>query len=201
MKLNLIALFVVLGTLISSCGPSEKAVQMAISQTQTAMPTPTLEKIGLDKIDLKQLAIQEGDLPIGFTTSQIREHGYNPEIFEDEHLINMFNQEVAYDNKIGGRISIYLYDSSEEAMNKYENYISALTAVYPIRIGKLGNIGAGNSEAIKTRDGFIISQYSFVVFERCNAVFVAELQIESAYIGLIEYARRIDSRLKESVCQ
>jgi hypothetical protein len=39
MKLKLITLFVVLGTLISSCGPSEKAVQMAIAQTQTAMPT------------------------------------------------------------------------------------------------------------------------------------------------------------------
>jgi hypothetical protein len=39
MKLKLIALIIVFGTLISSCGPSEKAVQMAIAQTQTAMPT------------------------------------------------------------------------------------------------------------------------------------------------------------------
>jgi hypothetical protein len=200
MNTKFLPMILIIALLFTGCAPSPEAIQKAIEETQKAAPTPTTKVTEIPSYNFQSLLIQEGDLPSGYTPSQIRQHGSAPEIFETENLEEMITQELTYNDQLGGYVSLYLYDSSDSAKTIYESYLAALPVVVLIRIGKLGDNGAGNREAIKTKDGFIMSQYSSVIFQRCKVVFVADLVTEKSYSGLIDYARRLDERLNDVVC-
>jgi len=184
--------------LLVSCAPSPEAIQKAIEQTQIAAPTPT--SINLSTVDLVEFLIKPGDLPAGFTASQIREHGYRSEDLE-LNSINMVNQDVAMGDAFGGKISLYIYNSQESAEKAFNFLIGEFTEITPKEIVSLGDKAVGREIYVPLLMGLDPIRSSEVIFIRCKALVYATLETETAYSGLVDYAKRLDERIKTFVCE
>lgn len=178
------------------CAPSPETIQKAIEKTQTAMPTPTA--INLGEIDLSEILITPGDLPAGYTASQIRDHGFITDEVE-VGVINMMHQDLVFKDDFGGKISIYLYNSSGEAKKAFD-FITSNIQESPNKIDGLGEDSVGESLYVPLIGGLDPIQASTVVFIRCKAVFYGELKSDKAYNGLVDYAKRLDERINKIVC-
>lgn len=192
--------------LLVGCQPSAEDIDRAISQTQAALPTATIipspTPISLQDIDLSQVIFVPGDLPAGFEPSQVRSSGrIQPGNIASES-INMFHQDVTYQGDDGGRVSIYLFETPETALNAYlEILYSKQDGSIPLlKIDGLGEQSFGQNIDVPLIGGGSI-QASIVVFIRCNAVMAADLRISSAYNGLKDYSKRLDKRLADLTCK
>lgn len=203
-------LLIVCVFIITGCQPSAEDIQQAISLTQTAAPTytpvptdtptPTPTPIPLADLDLSIIIFQDGDLPPGFEPSQIRSN-YRDNESVVSNAINSFHQQVAYQGKMGGRVSIYIFDTLEIANEAYESLLKSnenFDFTY-LEIPGLGDQAYGLQEYVPLI-GLSPLELTNVVFIRCNAIVISELSQSSAYGGLVDYALRLDERLTNLLC-
>jgi hypothetical protein len=217
-SVKLIILSLVLS--LVTCQPSAADIEKAISQTQTALPTPTTIPtptiIPLKDINLSEIMFLPGDLPSGFEPGQIRLHG-NEEY--EIGAINMFHQDLTYHGEAslisfinpageGGTISVYIYETSEQALSSYLKLANSIDSILkPQTIPGLGEraVGFENKSDLLSfsppYESTMLSQMALVTFVRCNAMVEARLNLSEAFLGLIDYAKRLDERLIKLVCQ
>jgi hypothetical protein len=216
---------VLIAVLLASCSvaPSENKIQTAIAQTQTALPSPTIiptsttiptpteiptpTAIPLKDINLSEIMFLSGDLPAGFEPSQIRSNGVGQDKWVGQGVINKFSQDLAYKGGGGGNVSVYIYNSSEHALNAYQQLTSSWTCPKDdplckiVNIAKLGDKALGQSYYLPLLYGLAPIEGASITFIHCNALVYATLNQYSAYNGLIDYAIRLDERLAKLVCQ
>jgi hypothetical protein len=204
----------ILALLLASCStaPSENAVQTAIAQTQIAQPTetptplpptpttiPTATVIPLKDINLSYVMFLPGDLPSGYEPSQIKSG------VPGEGVINIFVQEIAYKGERGGRVSVSIYDTPEQASSAYQQVISNQkndsTGFKQEAISDLGEKAFGLQVYVPLIGGLSPIQGSFITFVRCNALVEAGLILAKNYSGLVDYAQRLDERISKLVCR
>ncbi|MBA4383461.1 MAG: hypothetical protein C0410_01875 [Anaerolinea sp.] len=182
-------ILILLTLFLVSCKPSPEVIQKAISQTQTAMPTPT--KIPLSSIDLSSVIFKDGDLPAGYEPAQIRS-----ELGDFTRTIptpdNSISQTLSNNGKIGGLVDILLYEDSTKVQSAFNQITPNMpgTAEY-IDVGEQGQVSVN----------FMIMNTVSLSFTRCNAVvalqFLGTLNKDDA----ISYATRLDKRLKDLTCK
>ena len=87
---------------ISACEPSVEAIQTALAQTESAMPTATI--IPFAALNLETTLITSGDLPPGYEASQIRasRSDFTKNAPAPDYFIS---QELSYNGSMGGDLS------------------------------------------------------------------------------------------------
>lgn len=175
-----------IAALLAGCG-GEAAT------TAPAVPTipPTAAAIALADIDLEALALQDGDLPAGYSGAQASDKA--PGMFDKVLApIKAFDRRFQKDNANAGGVTILLYATADDAITGYADTFKGMTDDNTSAdIGDRAAIGAINNEVINAIDG---------MFRRCNAVvFVRFADMKSAEPATA-YMRRLDTRLQPLVC-
>jgi hypothetical protein len=193
-----VLLLLMLFFLLVSCQPSPESIQNAIFETQTAFPTstviPTPTLIPIKDIDLSKLIDIPHGLPTGFDLAQIRSD-YPSYIEKFKVLpINSISQYLEYNGKKGGYISVYIYDTYDQATQLYDNYYSQINGTSSS--DKFSNIG---EKSFGVNANLVNS--CFIVFVRCNAFVDMSIDDSNSYYELQEYAKVLDTKISESFCQ
>jgi hypothetical protein len=205
MKQRLILFFLTI--LLVSCSPSSEEINRAIEETQKVAPTkttnPTQTPVPLDSIELSKLIFLDGDLPTGYYPGQIRSEGEEEVKKLKETPINEFHQDVEYKGEVGGRISIFLFETLDSSRNSFEHLKSELESDnwQSKKISDLGEDSFGQEIFVPLIGGLDPIQASLIVFYRCNALVYAELELSESYSGLVDYCTQLDKRLSETICQ
>jgi len=181
-----------------ACQPSAADIEQAIAETQAAMPTetpvatPTL--VPLSEIDLSEIMFRENELPTGYTPGQIRSEP-NVEIKRIEmNPVNEYNQELNFQGKKGGYISVVVFETVEEAEVVFETIVKEYndSNLSPFEVDGLGDNGIKKSYYLP---GLMDS--AVLAFHRCNMVVSASIEPSNSLDGLIDYSKQLDDRLKE----
>lgn len=189
-------LFFVTLFFLVACQPSAEVIEQAISETQAAIPTetpvPTPTQIPLSEIDLSELMFRDGDLPTGYSPGQIRSYQSSETNITQIQPVNEYNQELSYQGKKSGSISVEVFATVGEAEEVFEKKVEDDNDSGP---GKIDVDGLGDY-------GFKIVYYypglmdaAFLFFRRCNTIVSAEIVPSTSIGGLIEYAKHLDNRL------
>jgi hypothetical protein len=199
MKKIAFLLVIAIAIVFTGCQPSAEDIEKAIAQTQAAAPTET--PIPLQDIDLSQIMFMPGDLPAGYEPSQIRSEGVYGATLESGS-INGFHQDVVFQGDYGGKVSVYLYATHEEAVNLFDQLIPELdiSDFKAEEINGIGEKALGQNFNMPLIGGLDPIQTATVAFIRCNAVFVADFKQSSSYSGLVDYAKNLDGRLLKLIC-
>lgn len=188
---------------LMGCSPSPEAIQKAISETQTAMPTPT--NIPIKELHLDDILILEHDLPAGLTGSQItnNEDCQPGDICTDYYI----KQDLAYENKTRGTIIVWVYENPDSNALRFEhvkmiseNECSKTKG--QCREGFPKSIsGLGEKSIMIDEVNYIGPDNFFVFFTRCNATIeINWWAVTNDPDSISNYALRLDDRLKELVC-
>lgn len=154
----------------------------------TLQPTP----IPISEINLEHIAIQSGDLPPGYSASQVRLNP--PPMFDGmPEAQNTFAQAFESNDEVAGGVTIFLYSSEEtlrvayrEILYGFDNQSKPVTEV-----GEEADIVAVDSG---------IFQFTDLVFTRCSAVVHIRMGMTSDKDYALSYGKRLDDRLKAWVC-
>jgi hypothetical protein len=209
-------IFLVIVLLLTACSSSDAAIQTAIAQTQIAIPTntsvpsetptqiptetpapsvtPTL--IPLDKIDLESLAIQEGDLPAGYSESQVRT--ILPEMFEGiPEPINGLYQQFEHDNEAAGGVSIIIYQAESTADKAYYQMQQGMgdDAKLFSGLGERAHITIINITMLG-----ITMQTVDLLFIHCATIVYIRMSDTINTDYAVAYAERLDKRLSPYIC-
>ena len=183
-----ISIYIIVIILLSACSPSPEAIQQAISQTQTAAPTPT--KIPFSQIPLKDLIFQEGDLPAGYSPAQIRSELGD---FTDNAVTpdNFISYSLSHNGSMGGLVDVLVY-------NDISNVKPAFTEASSHFPGTKKSVDVGET-GVYAVNMLIINTVS-VAFYRCHSV--VALQFQGTFIAedVISYANHLDERLQQEFC-
>ena len=196
-KRILFVLVIISSILFCGCGPSEKAVQEAISKTSTAeaslvVPTATPTTFPFSALNLEEILVKEGDLPAGFEPAQIRTRpsDLSKSAPEPDYLIT---QTFSHNNSFGGILDVLVYEDEENVSTAYESIVSNVPHGSDPKDVAFGSYGQSSWTM-----GFVTA--STVVFVRCNSVVM--IQIDTIDEGsVLSYAERLDERLIEYVCR
>ncbi len=196
-------LFVLALGLLSACAPSPEIIGTAIAETQaaaaTGFPVSPPTPVSLKDLDLSQTIFLPIGPPAGFAPAQTRSDGPGDADLSgfETSPINQSRQDLTQPGGKDGRISIYLFETSEQAAMAYEYLHSGLAnAGQPLdeRHGP-GAKSFGYAQSVTSTPG------SKLVFVRCHALVVAQSAAETAYEVLIDYAFGLDERLSDFICQ
>jgi len=192
--------------LLVNCAPSEKAIQEAISKTQTAMPTPTI--LPFEQLFLDDILIKENDLPAGLSGAQISNEeacdSSNGDICADYYI----SQELSFDNEKRGNVEIWVYENEAynelRFQNRKENYIAeckkAAGQCYPNDPHEVDDLG--DKTTMIDAYNYIGYDHFYITYSRCNATIEIDWWSVSAKPEtIITYAKRLDNRIKEFVCR
>jgi len=220
MKSKLFVFFLLLiPLLLSACIASEKTLLEALSKTQTAMPTATLipsstltptptvtpTPIPLSDYNLENILIVKGDLPDGYYVDPFI-HDITGTKFEDFNGIAYYlAQRFGKEGEGFGYVSVLLFenlDDRDEAysytmLNTYNDIKEAVDNTVITEINDIGDSG----KLITSDNTFmrISVTGAYVGFTRCHAfVFIGKTMDDSSLV--MEYAKKLDDRLKEEVC-
>jgi len=188
-------LFVTLFFLVA-CQPSAEVIEQAIAETQAALPTetpvPTPTLVPLSEIDLSEIMFRDNELPTGYTPGQIRSER-NVEIKSIVmNPVNEYNQELNFQGKKGGYISVVVFDTTDEAESVYESIVKEYedSTLSPFEVDDLGNNGIKKSYYLP---GLMDS--AVLAFQRCNIFVSASIEPSDSLDGLIDFAKQLDKRL------
>jgi hypothetical protein len=189
--------------LLSACAPSPQVIGTAIAQTQaaaaTSFPVSAPTPVSIKDLDLAQEIFLPLGLPAGFAASPTRSNAAGEADLAgfETRPVNQFWQDLSYQGVEGSRVSISLFETSEQAAMAYEYLYSRLKGYGQSLEERHGpgakSFGYGQSETA--------SPGSKVVFVRCRALVVAGSNAEAAYSVLIDYAFGLDERLSDFICQ
>lgn len=180
---------VILSILLVSCAPPATPVPPTEIPTATIEPSPT--PIVLADIDLKALAIQEGDLPAGFSIAQVTKrppdwYGWNkgPEV-ESSIYITLTNE-----SERSGEIVIVLSDDEDVRLLAYQAFQRSL--------GKDRKDSDKVGEIAQTMTTYLFTPIYIIAFQRCAAVVYVDMWTFESETMI--YAQNLDARLTEALC-
>jgi len=162
--------------------------------SQAAAPMEATE-IPLAELDLEPLLLEDGDLPADFKGADIR-HTIEEAPFSElppaaqaiVQAINGYNQDTS------NWVYILLYEDLDDLQEAFEQLVSKS---YKFTEGAEPIDGIGEQARFeKDEFAFHYIPYEKVAFTRCNALVYIETSTDTQ-----NYARRLDSRLKETVCR
>jgi len=161
---------------------------LLVSCTQQQSPSD-------ESIDFNSLVFQEGDLPAGYSLAQTREKGL-ASIWVEKEVERKYSRQFNLNGEDGGMLSIYIFPTEEIAHEMYMQIIETdFYSAHPIYqpVINLGDESLG---------GFIgtVLDESMVIFRNCKAIVYVKFASSRDYTGLIEYSRKIDSRLSQFSC-
>jgi hypothetical protein len=204
--------FLLIILILSSCVPSEQAIQTAMAQTQAAwtptpLPTftPTVTPIPFSALQLDDLIVQQNDLPAGMSGSQI---GYQEKrdtavpIAADYYI----EQNLAYGDKDRGQVMVWVYEDTANTQLRYNailDFLNQECAKAP------GQCYSGDPHVVPNlgEGAMMISEFNFMgadmhtlVFYRCHAVVKIRTWADHSD-DIANYAIRLDRRLTPIVCR
>lgn len=214
--------FILMFAFVTSCAPSPEAIQKAIAQTQTAVPTstslppstqtpsqlPTLTPvpISLSELNLETILFKPGDLPSGFSVGEISKISSKQYKWVENHGVNNIHAMLERGGVLSdGSVSMFLYNSSDEVN---EAYVSMVNSYGPSSIdnpvGLLNGVGekATFVESNEVWNGDIDHQIS-ITFTRCHAAVEITIFDDIGDVSLSSistYATKLDERLQSLVC-
>jgi len=194
--------------IVALCGcaaatPETVVITQVVEVTLTAMPEPTATPtvvptaaptetpVPLGDINLEPLLIQPGDLPPGYTASQIRMDF--PEFLRDAPEPQGFlRQLIDGRSGIGGSVQVLLYDSLQDVDAAL--LLVADTIPDP-------EVSDGYGEKCYISSTSIAVRTASFAFSRCHAVVLGTFIGTSSIGAATSYAMRLDARLEPVVCR
>lgn len=189
---RIIPIILILIILLAACAPSPQAVQAAIVKTQAAWtPSPSPTNIPFASLDIEDQLIITGDLPIGFSASQVR---YTPGSFTKAAPTADYciSQLISFNNRMGGILDVLLYEDIKKVKIAYQSILSVMIMIDSKNAGVGEESIASNDFRIPTTD---------LAFIRCHAVVHIQLIGSSNQVDVISYGQRLDKRLQLIACR
>lgn len=185
----------------AGCAPSPKAIQEAVEQTMTALPTstataiststatpkPTPTLIPLSEIDLNMSLLNLEDLPEGYVLGDV-EFG--------NRGINQIIQHFNTDNlNTSGSYGLALYEQKSDAINDFQELLNekrqdSITS----ELKEFGEIGFVNIQTISST--YVLKVIYFV---RCNAL-ISVIGFDDL-LNLEIIAGRLDKQMEQIACR
>ena len=174
-------LAIILAVLIAAC-------------TQAAAPLEATE-IPLAELDLEPLLLEEGDLPADFKGSTIRHSIEEAPFSELPPAAQAIVQEIdGYNQDTSNFVYILLYEYLDDLQEAYEHLVTN-SFKFNEEAEPIDGIGE-QARFEKDEFAFHYIPYEKVAFTRCHALVYIETSTDT-----LNYARRLDARLKETICQ
>jgi hypothetical protein len=197
----LVIIFIMVG-----CSTSAPLPTPTPTSTPTPLPVPTPTPVLLSEINLEPIIILSGDLPIGYSGAQISDTP--PEMYDGiEGCENYIRQQIGRNGKSAGNVSIFLCDLINQRDVIYSLIVDGFGESSD-ESGIKGTVaelpGIGEKAMYATIEGSVagisVDVVDFV-FVRCHSV-VQILMTDTANVDYISaYAKRLDKRLTELICQ
>ncbi|HOZ37319.1 MAG TPA: hypothetical protein PLH64_01080 [Anaerolineaceae bacterium] len=209
-KQKALLILIIGGMLLSGCGQSERAIQIAIEQTQTAQPTPTTipsptpeptpTKIPLQELKLSDIIFVQDKMPAGYTRAEITDETHP--ILEKSVVqpINSITQNLELKGEFGGEVSINLYETADVAQEVFEDIVFESPPMALLNQTSETNYDFGEQAYGLLMSIPDLSMY-VILFVRCNAVVAIQVNSTDGYYGIQDYAKNLDGRLIEFVCR
>ncbi len=184
----------------STAAPSPELLETAaIAYLTENSPAPSSTPI-----DLVSLLIVDGDLPAGFTGAQIRNS--SPEEHSDipERINEVYQGLALVDGRSIGGISIYVFESSEDASNAMNQITRDLggagTTPWPADVGDRAYAQISQKDTFSTAAELVAQQCNIVIEIR----YVQKGPFEDVVIvsipAIIAHAERLVARLSQISC-
>jgi hypothetical protein len=146
--------------------------------------------IPLDQIDLAPIIYQDGDLPAGFKTAQVR--AMLGDLADDApEPVNFYSLSLENNGQNGGVVDILIYDNHQDAIDAYISASNNLP-------GSMHKAEVGESGSLSTNIMFIDAVS--LTFMRCNTVVAFQFQGTTSQDAALSFAVRIDQRIQDSIC-
>jgi hypothetical protein len=176
--------------------PASATPEATPEPTQPPEPTPTPESStntpDLATIDIEPLLIQAGDLPAGLTAGQIQQEPFG-KYDGIPDAINTAFQRFEANGEASGGVGVFLYNEPDAG---YAFLVDTLTDENrEIDIGNRGRVNTFDPATINMQAPPVTS----IVFQRCSAV-VDVFTSNQREEDVIVYARRLDQRLQNALC-
>lgn len=186
-------------------GASCSRVQIEPTPLPTIQPTPTVD---IASINLEDILFQDGDLPAGYSLTQIT-HSNIPFLEDKNSLaVNWIRGDVAYENDGVGGINVGLSTTEEESLSLYNLLIESLGTDEIDEAGvktKFGNSVTTNGteisydtlEANLSERGLMDLKTITTTFHKCRFTGYFVLVGTNEPDEVINYIERLSFRLAE----
>jgi len=193
---------------LASCSPSTAmpsgTPDIPIITTEPA-PTSTPTPIPLSEIDLESILIKSGDLPAGYSPSQVR--STPPDMFDNiKNYSNSIYQQFELQGEAGGGVTVFLFDKTSQVSIAYQLIADGFgdsqdSESLKVEVDTLSGIGERATYVTLKSDLLgITNEFTDLVFTRCYAVVHIRLS-DTAYLDYATgYGERLDKRLSEVEC-
>lgn len=195
MVIRKIFIFIILSVVLVSCSNTS-------TQSPTQTPTPT--QVPLSEINLEPVLVQTGDLPAGYSGSQISDIDLSWIDFLQYKGVNRIQQLFEKDGKPSGSVQVILFDEINQVDNSYSKYKeffekdSKIIAEDDFSKGELTDIG---DKAIYSSHNYLGISTIAIIFTRCNSLVNISFGDTNTLQYISAYAKRLDKRLSELVCR
>ena len=161
--------------------------------SQTGVSRETTE-IPLAELDLEPLLLEDGDLPADFKGAQTRHSIEEAPFSELPPAAQAIVQEIdGYNQDTSNLVYILLYEDLDELQEAFEQLVFK-SFKFNEEAVPIDGIGE-QARFEKDEFAFHYIPYEKVAFTRCNALVYIETSTDT-----LNYARRLNSRLKASIC-
>lgn len=183
---------------VGACAPSQGAIQTAIAQTQAAQPLatvtvlpPTPTAVPLEDLDIESVLVKDGDLPENLERDQVKSS--LPDSLKA--LVPAPNRVVRQEFTSG------IFRSDGTTIMLYES-LDDLQKAYPVVVDLVFESAGGESAGIGEQSAIEGVQSPKIIFVRCHALVWVGLFTGADDVRdmALEYAKRLDKRLAELVC-
>jgi hypothetical protein len=180
-------------SLSSACGPSEKDLQNMLSQTLTALPQPVKESTPIQTqspeiplIDL--ITSKENYLPTGLVYGQYRTSA--PENFDGiVQPIDQVDIRFSRNGEIGGGITVFIYDNKETTDSAFNYVYHGIIEEDELGIIGIKKINVGNIKAVH------------IAAQKCNVLYYVEVNNTDDVFAVKEYLKQIIGNINPYVCK
>ncbi|OGO33242.1 MAG: hypothetical protein A2Z16_00735 [Chloroflexi bacterium RBG_16_54_18] len=173
------------------------AIILALLIAACTQATASLEvtEIPLADLDLEPLLLEDGDLPADFKGSTIRHTIEEAPFSELPPAAQAIVQEIdGYNQDTSNFVYVLLYEDFDDLQEAFEQLVTK-SFKFNEEAEPIDGIGE-QAQFEKDEFAFHYIPYEKVAFTRCNALVYIETSTDS-----LNYARRLDARLKETVCR
>ena len=173
------------------------------------------------KIKLDDILIQPGDLPLGYYGGQIYHPTGSKDFWQLSSNDYIINQTFRLNQKPRGEITIVVYKKDDQAKIVYSSHEQLINEDYSVTLQNDKDYGEdyqvdlektiieeiewGGEDAIiysfKAKISGVVFEDVIFLFHRCNALVEINFTDTSSHKEIIEYAKKIDSRLQERICR